>query len=170
MSLQTRKALDWAQLALILAGIGISAYLSYVKLFGLEPYCAGVGDCEAVQTSPYAQLFGIPVAVLGLGSYLALLALWWVKRSDWKDLGYMARMAFFFVSLVGVLFSTYLTYLEVFVIAAICPWCVASAVVMAILFLLSLAELLLGEPEVAQQPVASKAPARTNKAPARRRK
>jgi uncharacterized membrane protein len=170
MSLQTRKALDWAQLALILAGIGISAYLSYVKLFGLEPYCAGVGDCEAVQTSPYAQLFGIPVAVLGLGSYLALLALWWVKRSNWMDLGYMACMAFFFVSLVGVLFSAYLTYLEIFVIEAICPWCVASAVVMVVLFVLSLIELLQGEPEVVPQPVVSKASTRINKPPARRKK
>lgn len=170
MSPQTRKALDWAQLALILAGIGIAVYLSYVKLFGLEPYCAGVGDCEAVQTSPYAQLFGIPVAILGLGSYLALLALWWVKRTDWSDLGYMARMAFFFVSLIGVLFSAYLTYLEIFVIEAICPWCVASAIVMTILFLLSLVELLRGEPEVVQLPVATKAPARTGKAPTRKGK
>lgn len=170
MSQETRKWLDWAQLALIVAGIGIATYLSYVKLFGLEPYCAGVGNCEAVQTSPYAQLFGIPVAVLGLGAYLALLVLWWVKRSDWNDLGYMARMAFFFVSLIGVLFSAYLTYLEIFVIEAICPWCVASAVVMTALFFLSLAELLRGEPEVVQIPVATRSPARTNKTSSRRRR
>lgn len=169
MSQETRKWLDWAQLALIVAGIGIALYLSYVKLFGLEPYCAGVGNCEAVQTSPYAQFFGIPVAVLGLGAYLALLVLWWVKRTDWNDLGYAAGMAFFFVSLVGVLFSAYLTYLEIFVIEAICPWCVASAVVMTVLFFLSLAELVRGEPEAVQVPAAGKPPAQAKKASARKR-
>lgn len=132
------------QAVLLLAGIGIAGYLTYVKLFGLEPYCAGVGDCEAVQTSRYAELFGIPLAVLGLGAYLALLALWWVKERDWQGFGLLAAQVFFLGTLVGLLLSAYLTYLELFVILAICPWCVASAAVMTLLFLTSLAELLGG--------------------------
>lgn len=143
---------DRLELLLIVAGIGIAAYLTYVKLFGLEPYCAGVGDCEVVQTSPYAELFGIPVAVLGLGAYFALLVLWLVRRSDWQGLGYLSGVGLFFVSLVGVLFSAYLTYLELFVIEAICPWCVASAIVMTAIFVLALVDMVRGreaEPEAA---------------------
>lgn len=144
------------QLWLSVAGVGIAGYLTYVKLFGIDPYCAGLGNCEAVQTSPYAELFGIPVAIYGLATYLGLIALCWVKRSDWNGLGYMATQAFFFATLVGVLFSAYLTYLELFVILEICPWCVASAIVMVILFVLSLTEVLGGGGEMdepAQEPV-----------------
>lgn len=129
------------QLIFIVAGIAIAGYLTYVKLFAIEPYCAGVGDCEAVQTSPYASLLGVPVAIWGLFTYLVLLGIWFVKRSDWRDLGTLAGMATFLLTLVGVLFSAYLTYLEVAVIHAICPWCVASAVVMVVLFGLSIAEM-----------------------------
>lgn len=135
---------------LIVAGIGIAGYLSYVKLFQLEAFCGGVGDCETVQTSPYAELFGVPVAILGLGAYLALLVLWGVKERNWWGLDWLAAQAFFLVTLVGVLYSAYLTYLELFVILAICPWCVASAVVMTGLFVLSVTEVFgnPGEPEI----------------------
>lgn len=147
MNSSSRTWLDRLQAALIVAGIGIAGYLTYVKLFGLKPYCADLGNCDAVQNSAYAQFFGIPVAVLGLLTYAALLVLWWVKRSDWRGLGYPARLAFFFVSLVGVLFSAYLTYLEIWVIHEICPWCVASAIVMVVLFVSSLIEVIRGDEE-----------------------
>ena len=137
----SRPWLTRLQLILTVAGIGIASYLTYVKLFTIKPYCAGVGDCEAVQTSPYAELFGVPVAIWGLLTYLVLLALILVKRSDWRELGHPAGMAVFLVTLVGVIFSAYLTYLEIAVIHAICPWCVASAVVMVALFILSIIEM-----------------------------
>jgi uncharacterized membrane protein len=132
--------LDRLQLLLIAAGFGISGYLTYVKLFDVKPYCAGVGDCDAVQNSPYAELFGVPVAIWGLLGYAAMLALWLVKRYDWRNLGWVARQAFFLVTLVGLLYSAYLTYLELFVINAICPWCVASAIVMTALFALAIVD------------------------------
>lgn len=137
----SRPWLTRLQLILTVAGIGIASYLTYVKLFAIKPYCAGVGDCEAVQSSPYAELFGVPVAIWGLLTYLVLLALILVKRSDWRELGHPAGMAVFLVTLVGVIFSAYLTYLEIAVIRAICPWCVASAVVMTALFILSIIEM-----------------------------
>ncbi|MCB0204072.1 MAG: vitamin K epoxide reductase family protein [Anaerolineae bacterium] len=124
-----------------IVGIAVAGYLTYVKLFAIEPYCAGVGNCEAVQTSPYAELMGIPVAIWGLFTYIVLLGMVLVKRADWRDLGHLAGMAFFLVTMVGVIFSAYLTYLELFVIHAICPWCVASAVVMTLLFVLSVIEM-----------------------------
>ncbi|MEA3338049.1 MAG: vitamin K epoxide reductase family protein [Chloroflexota bacterium] len=157
MMAQTRNWQDWLELILIFAGIAVATYLTYIKLFGLEAYCAGVGNCEAVQTSPYAELFGIPVAILGLLTYLALLVLFLVKWFDWRDLGQLATQLFFLVTLVGLLFSVYLTYLELFVILAICPWCVASALVMLGLFFLALADVLGGEPEYAVESVPGEA-------------
>ena len=135
-----RVWLDRLQLVLIGAGIVIATYLTYVKLFGIKPYCAGVGNCEAVQTSPYAVLLGVPVAIWGLLGYLTLLALFLVKRYDWRNLGWVARQVFFLVTVVGVLYSAYLTYLELFVIHEICPWCVASAIVMVALFVLAIVD------------------------------
>lgn len=141
----SRVWLNRLQLVLILLGIGIAGYLTYVKLVGLEPVCGGLGDCESVQSSRYSVLLGVPVAVWGLLSYLALLVIFFVKRSNWRDLGNLARQGFFLVTLIGVVFSAYLTYLEIFVIHAICPWCVASAVVMTILFVLALIDLFGGD-------------------------
>jgi uncharacterized membrane protein len=130
--------LNRIQLLLIVAGIGIASYLTYVKLFDVKPYCAGVGNCEAVQSSPYAELLGVPVAIWGLLSYLGLLALFLVKRADWRGFGQLARQLTFLATLVGVMYSAYLTYLELFVINEICPWCVASAIVMTALFALAI--------------------------------
>ena len=143
----SRVWLSRLQLILIVLGVGIAGYLTYVKLFGLEPVCGGLGNCEAVQTSIYSELLGVPVAIWGLLSYLALLVVYLVKRSNWRDLGNLARQGFFLLTLIGVVFSAYLTYLEVFVIHAICPWCVASAVVMIILFVLAIVDLFGGEEE-----------------------
>ena len=130
--------LDRIQLLLIVAGIAIASYLTYVKLFDVKPYCAGVGNCEAVQSSPYAELLGVPVAIWGLLSYLGLLALFLVKRVDWRGFGHLARQVTFLATLIGVMYSAYLTYLELFVINEICPWCVASALVMTALFVLAI--------------------------------
>jgi len=136
-------------LALIVLGIGIAGYLTYVKLFHLEPFCGGLGSCESVQSSRYAELLGVPVAIWGLLSYLALLVLYLVRRSDWQGLGYLARQAFFLFTLIGILYSAYLTYLELFVIHAICIWCVGSAVVMTGLFVLAVRDVFFSsEPDV----------------------
>jgi uncharacterized membrane protein len=110
----------------VLAGLGllISGYLTWVHYAGLTPVCVGgSGGCETVQTSSYATILGVPVAVFGLVGYSGLL----FSASLRGEVGlYLA----FLVALVGTLFSAYLTYLEVFVIHAVCEWCVASATVM----------------------------------------
>ena len=147
----THRWLGPAQGILTVAGIGVAGYLTYVKLFGIEPYSAGIGSCESVQSSPYAEIFGIPVAVLGLGAYLVLLGLWWMKERDWQGWGSLARQLFFLVTLAGVLFSAYLTYLELFVILEICIWCVASAIVMLLLFALALMDMRMAEGEASDE-------------------
>jgi uncharacterized membrane protein len=123
---------------LSLAGLGVSAYLMWgYTVPGAELACGGSSGCETVKDSVYASLLGIPLPVLGLGSYLTLLVLLILqgRLSEWT--AYIA-LVIFGISLTGVLYSAYLTYLELFVIQAICRWCVASAVIMAVIFCLSI--------------------------------
>ena len=110
--------------ALSVAGLLVSAYLTRSHLQGVAPACVGgSGGCEAVQTSRYSQILGIPVAALGLAGYAGLLVSALIKGEGGIFFG-------LFVALVGVLFSAYLTWLELFVIGAVCQWCVVSAVLM----------------------------------------
>ena len=116
-----------AAAALGLAGLAIAIYLTVVHYDHSSPVCVGGGGgCEKVQSSDYAELAGVPVAVLGTIGYALILASLLVP-------GDAGRFAGALLGLVGVGFSVYLTYLELFEIDAICQWCVASAVVMAIL-------------------------------------
>jgi uncharacterized membrane protein len=116
---------------LALAGVAIATYLTYVHYADVEPLCvAGGGGCEKVQTSDYAELAGIPVAVLGLIGYVLILASLWLPGEN-------GPMAGAVLALFGFAFSAYLTYRELFTIDAICQWCVASAVVMTVLALLT---------------------------------
>jgi uncharacterized membrane protein len=115
---------------LALAGLCMSAYLTWVHLRGVAPVClAGGGGCETVQSSRYAEILGVPVAALGLGGYAGLLLSALLRGEGGALLG-------LFVTLVSVLFSAYLTYLELFVIYAICQWCVSSAALMTVAFIL----------------------------------
>jgi len=120
--------------ALTLAGIAIAAYLTYVHYEGLSPVCT-TGGCERVQASSYSEIGPIPVALLGLIGYVLILVSLFVR-------GDVGRALTFMLTLSGFAFSLYLTYLEVFVIDAICQWCLASAVVMAALFVTATVRLL----------------------------
>jgi uncharacterized membrane protein len=121
---------------LAVVGIAISGYLTYVHYRGLHPLClAGGGGCERVQTSHYAKLAGVPVALIGLIGYVAILASLLVR-------GETARLATVGLTVVGLGFSAYLTYREVATINAICQWCVASAVIMTVLAVLAVARFL----------------------------
>jgi uncharacterized membrane protein len=110
-------------------GIGVATYIAISETGGGSPACiaGGGGGCQTVADSVYSELAGINVAVIGILGYVLLLATA-ILRGDG------ARMAGFGLSLIGFGFSIYLTYLELFVIDAICQWCVASAVVMTVLF------------------------------------
>jgi uncharacterized membrane protein len=119
----TDRALRTAGLVLAGLGIGVAAYLVYVHYAGVEPVCNIAHGCHKVQTSEYAKLAGIPVALLGLVGYVVILAALLVP-------GESARMVAALTALVGFGFSLYLTYRELFTIDAICQWCVASAVLM----------------------------------------
>jgi uncharacterized membrane protein len=121
-----------------LIGIGIAGYLSFVEYNQVEAVCGPVGDCNTVQQSSYATLFGIiPVGFLGILSYLTIIILWLVEKLDLPELKNLALISTWGITLIGTLFSVYLTFLEPFVIGATCMWCLSSAVLMTILYLLA---------------------------------
>jgi uncharacterized membrane protein len=131
---ETRFRLLAAALAAL--GLGISIYLSISWYSDTAPACVGGGGgCETVQNSDYSELAGVPVALIGAVGYgLILLSL--LVPGD------PGRFAGALLALVAVGFSLYLTYLELFVIDAVCQWCVASAVVSALLAATAVARLL----------------------------
>ena len=109
---------------LAVVGLVIGAYLTWTHFVGVPPVCiSGSGGCEIVQSSRYATIFGVPVATLGVIAYAGLLFSATLRGEVGIYLGLL-------ISLVGTLFSAYLTYLEVFVVGALCQWCLASAAVM----------------------------------------
>ena len=109
-------------------GIGVATYITIADSGGGSPVClAGGGGCETVANSSYSHILGVNVAVFGIVAYVLLVAAALLQ-------GDPARMGGFAISLGGFGFSVYLTYLELFKIEAICQWCVASAILMTILF------------------------------------
>ena len=122
----------------LLVGLGAASYLAHVETTGSAAVCGPVGDCNAVQQSQYAMLFGmVPVAVLGVLGYLALLgttvlAVW--GRATVRTYASALRLL---MALFGLAFSIYLTFLEPFVIGATCAWCLTSAICMALSALFS---------------------------------
>jgi uncharacterized membrane protein len=129
-----RKWPTWMVPALATAGLFIALYLSYVEISHAEAICGPVGNCNSVQQSPYAQLFGvIPVGLMGVFGYVAILAAWIMQQFGPKSLHKLSTMILWGLAWVGVLFSVYLTFLEPFVIGATCAWCVTSAVVMTLI-------------------------------------
>ena len=114
------------------AGAAIAGYLTWVHYSGHEPLCLASGACERVQSSDYADVVGVPVALLGLIGYVAIVASLAIG-------GETGRMVTALLALGGLGFSAYLTYVELFEIEAVCQWCVASAVIMTLIAGLSVA-------------------------------
>jgi uncharacterized membrane protein len=122
-------------------GLLDAGYLSYSKIFAAKLYCTpGLGDCASVNASQWSYVFGIPVAYLGFLTYVAiLLIVLFGKRI--KFIAPYQEYLFFFVTLVGILFSGYLTYIEAAVLHTYCQWCVLSATMMTVLFVISVIKL-----------------------------
>lgn len=121
----TESRLRLAIGALALAGLAVASYLTYARYSGTQLYCA-TGGCETVQHSRYAVVAGIPVAVLGLAAYVAILGSAFVPGPTSAAVG-------FGLAVIGVVFSAYLLVAQLFLIHAICQWCVASDVVVTLL-------------------------------------
>jgi len=128
----------WLLLAFLgLPGIAIGGYLTYSRLADQATACGGIGQCELVQTSEYSAIAGVPVALLGL-LYFAVISLLALARlrgapgaAEW------APPAAFSLAVAATAFVAYLTYVELFVLEAICPWCVSFATLTLVSLLLT---------------------------------
>lgn len=127
----------WMAIVLGLIGLADSVYLTWIKLTDSLAVCGGIGNCESVNSSRFAEFGGIPIALIGALGYMAILVTLVLddRKADWRD---GLRLTLFGFTLTGTLFSLYLTYLEVFVLRAICPYCVLSAVAMTGLFVIAI--------------------------------
>ncbi len=132
----------WRRIAAGLALIGLldSLYLTWVKLANASAFCGGVGDCQSVNASIYSEINGVPIAALGAGAFalMAVLLALEGRGGAWAAWG---PLAVFGLSFGGVLYSAYLTYVEVADLRAICPYCVLSAIVVTLICVLSVARL-----------------------------
>ena len=123
---------------LSLIGLFVSLYLWLYKIGAIGTLQCGAGGCETVQTSRYADLFGVPVAFYGVAGYALLLGVSLAGLQPRLLDGRRVTLLLAALATGGFLFTLYLTYLEVFVIHAICRWCVASAVIMTAIWAVTL--------------------------------
>ena len=136
--------------SIILAILGLldSIYLVWVKFTGNYAICGPIGNCESVNSSQYSEIFGVPIALLGAGAYLVMVVLLLLepRGSFWAESG---PIIVFGMSLIGVLYSIYLTYIEIAILQAICPYCVISAIILVALLIISAIRLSqsLGDPD-----------------------
>jgi uncharacterized membrane protein len=136
-----------ASAAVATVGLGIAAYLTIVHYAGGSPVCAIAHGCATVQKSGYAEVAGVPVALLGLFGYVAILLS--LLRDD--ELG---RTVTALLTLGGFAFSAWLTYVEVARIDAICIWCVGSAICMTVLAILSAVRMVAAPVSVSESRIA----------------
>ena len=125
-------------MALDLVGLAIASYLSFVELQGQLPYCGPLKGCEQVALSEYARIGGpdgIPVAVFGviLSVSLLVFAFRWWRTGEW-----WALATHYGLSLAGTIFEVYFTYLELFVIGAVCVWCASYGISLVLRFVVAL--------------------------------
>ena len=128
----TLSKADWPRRAIVGFGaIGVldSLYLIWLKFSESDRGCGGLGDCVSVNSSVYSELFSIPIAVLGLAFYLSIIGISALedRHPSARAWGALSTLG---LSLVGTLYSAWLTYVEVAILRAICLFCIASALLM----------------------------------------
>ena len=134
------KRLRQITIALTIIGLLVSIYMTIYKVTNNESMCIGSSGCSEVNASRYSEINGIPVAVLGVLGYAAILALLFLEQRPgiFQQNG---TMMFFGISLLGFLFTLYLIYLEIALIKAYCPFCLTSQAVMTVIFIISVIRL-----------------------------
>jgi len=121
---------------LVVFGLGIALYLAYVEVTQVTAVCGPIGQCNLVQSSAYAKIWGVPVAVLGVITYVSIGLIWLFQKRLNEKFNNLGVLGLLVLTLVGTLFSLYLTLLELLVINAVCAWCLSSAVITTLLFII----------------------------------
>ena len=135
------KRLKQIIIGLTVLGLLVSIYMTIYKFTDNEAMCIGSGGCSVVNASRYSEVQGIPVAVLGVGGYLANLAILLLEHRP----GFFQEnggMLLFALTLVGFLFTVWLVYVEIALIKAYCPFCITSQITMTIIFILTVIRVL----------------------------
>jgi uncharacterized membrane protein len=132
--------LTWASIVLAFLGAADAIYLLVLKYTQLEALCVGNHGCITVNNSIYSEIYGIPVSVFGIAAYLAIAGIL-LLEPHLKLAKENGPLAIFGISLAGVAFSAYLTWLEFYVIHAACPFCIASAIIITLIFILAIIRL-----------------------------
>ena len=127
-------------IALALLGLVVAIYMTIFKLTDNDKMCIGNGGCSKVNSSIYAEVYEIPVALFGVGGYTVIAALLFMEDRN-QFLEQNGTMIVFGLALIGFLFTLYLIYVELALIHALCPFCVTSQITMTILFILSIIRL-----------------------------
>jgi uncharacterized membrane protein len=135
------KRLSNIAVILTIAGLLVSIYMTIYKFTDNEKMCIGSGGCSVVNSSRYSEVNGIPVAVLGVAGYSAILAVLLLERTN-KFFEQNGTMMFFGLSITGFLFTVWLIYVEIALIKALCPFCLTSQAVMTVIFILSVIRLI----------------------------
>ena len=132
--------IEIALVALAIIGLLVSVYMTIYKITSNDSMCIGSKDCSVVNASRYSEIYGIPVAVIGLLGYAVILTVLLLERNPgfFKQNG---AMLLFGLSLTGFLFTLYLIFLEIALIKAYCPFCITSQAAMTIIFILSVIRL-----------------------------
>ena len=136
------KKLYWLSVGLATLGLLVSIYMTIYKLTSNNSMCLGSGDCSTVNSSPYSEIYGIPVALFGVLGYGSILGLLLIKKQFGKFIFENKTLGIFGLAVTGFAFTLYLVYLEIYVIKAICPFCVTSQISMSILFVVTVIRLI----------------------------
>ena len=135
------STLRWAMIALSILGTLDAIYLLILKYTQSEAMCVGNHGCITVNNSQYSVVYGIPVSVFGILAYIAIAGIV-LLESRIQFIQENGPLAAFGISLGGVVYSAYLTYLEFYVIHAVCPFCMASAITITVIFILAIIRLI----------------------------
>jgi uncharacterized membrane protein len=135
------KWLYRASIALVVIGLFVSIYMTIYKVSGNEGMCLGSGDCSTVNASRFSEINGIPVAVVGILGYVAILAVHFFenRNSFFRKNG---TLLIFGMSLTGFIFTMWLVYVELALLNALCPFCVTSQVAMTLIFIIAIVRLI----------------------------
>jgi uncharacterized membrane protein len=125
---------------LVVIGLIVSIYMTIYKVTSNDALCLGSGDCSTVNASRYSEVYGIPVATIGIAGYFAMLLIHWYEKRD-KFFEKNGPMFLFGLALTGFLFTLYLIYVEFAILKALCPFCLASQSAMTLIFIIAVIRL-----------------------------